>query len=104
MGRMTADDPLCDKAKWYPENILKAAAEKCRDQAGAAGLLVVFVKQPPAPKPPVPIPPDPKDAKIAALTLQVDTLTTQNADLTDEVAAWVAYADAITAVPRPDAA
>lgn len=92
MGRRAADDPLCDKQKWYPEAVLRGAAEKIARQ-NASGLLVVFVKQQPLPPAPAA---DPKDTLIATLQSQV-------ADLSDSVVAWQAYADAVAAVPRPDA-
>lgn len=97
MGRRSADDPLCDRQKWYPELTLRNAAEKIANQVGS-GLLVVFVKQIPEPKPvPPPPPTDPKDKAIADLTAQVASLSQIVADLTDVNADLVAKLDAVKA-------
>lgn len=93
-GKMVADDPLCDKTKKYPEEMIRKAAAHARNQAAATGFLVVFVKQKPAPKPPtppapVPVPVDPRDTKIAELTTAASDLEDQIDALKEKIAAAV---------------
>lgn len=65
-GQASADDPLCNHRKQYPEAELRAAARKCANSWNSEGLMVVVFGQDP-----VLAKPDPDALRIRELELQV---------------------------------